>query len=99
MFDAKAADSETGAKEELRAIARHVRRRVKAICDQALVRQDLNENEKFWVLATLYEACVGLGQEDEAQDSKNEGDKISTAQWMTDTRDNQAAKLGKLLDK
>jgi tetratricopeptide (TPR) repeat protein len=99
MFDAKAADSEAGAKEELRAIARHVRRRVKAICDQALVKQDLSESEKFWVLATLYEACVGLGQEDEAQDSKNDGDKISTAQWMIDTRDNQVAKLRKLLDK
>ena len=99
MFDAKAADSEAGAKEELRAIARHVRRRVKAICDQALVKQDLSESEKFWVLATLYEACVGLGQEDEAQDSKNDGDKISTAQWMIDTRDHQVAKLRKLLDK
>ena len=99
MFDAKAAESELGAKEELRAMARHVRRRVKDICDQALVREDLKQDEKFWILATLYEACIGLGQEDEAQDSKEKGDGISTAQWMLDSRDDQVAKLRTLLGK
>jgi hypothetical protein len=99
MFDARAAESQPGAKEELRAMARHVRRRVKDVCDQALVKEDLKPGEKFWVLATLYEACVGLGQEGEALDAKNEGDKISTARWMLDSRDNQVAKLRALLGK
>ena len=97
MFDAKAAESEPGAREELRAMARHVRRRVKDICDQALVGQDLKQDEKFWILATLYEACVGLGQKDEARDAKAKGDRISTARWMLDSRDDQVAKLHMLL--
>jgi hypothetical protein len=98
MFDAKASDSGPEGKEELRTMARHVRRRVKTICDQALVKQDLNQKDKYRVLATLYEACVGLGEEDEALRWKEQADNISTAPWMIETTNNQVEKLRNLLD-
>ena len=98
MLDVKAANSDLQIKTELRTMAQHVRRRVKAICDKALVIPDLKPEEKYWIMATLYEACVGMGQEDEAKEWKTKGDEISKADWMLETRDRQVAKLRKLLE-
>ena len=41
-------------------VARYVRRKAKAICGKALEAPDLTDDEKYWILATLYEACVVL---------------------------------------
>jgi hypothetical protein len=98
MLDTKASDSDPKIKEELRAMARHVRRRIKDICDKTLAKQDLDKEYKYWILATLYETCVGLGEEDEALRWKEEADNISTATWMVESTDNQIAKLRKLLN-
>ena len=98
MLDTKASESGPEMKEELRAMARHVRRRVKDICDKALVNPDLAGEDKYWILATLYEACVGLGEEDEALHWKEEADNIPTDPWMIETTDKQITKLRKLLN-
>ncbi len=97
MLDSKASVSEPDIREELRAIARNVRRRVMDICDKALVKEGLEKGEKYWILATLYEACIGLGEEVEAMRWKEEAGKTSSGNWMVKSTDKQIAKLRALL--
>jgi hypothetical protein len=97
MLDTKAASSDAKIKEELRGAARYVRRKVKDVCDRALELPEITDDEKYWILATLYEACVGLGQEEEALRWKRESEKMAKAGWMSETTDNQLAKLRALL--
>lgn len=97
MLDTKAAQSDAEIKGELRGVARFARRKVKDICDKALEAPDLADDEKYWILATLYEACVGLGQKDEAEKWKRKSEKAAKADWMSDSTEKQVAKLRALL--
>jgi hypothetical protein len=97
MMDTKAATSNAKTKEELRGAARYVRRKVKDVCDRALEVPEITDDEKYWILATLYEACVGLGQDEEALRWKRESEKVAKAGWMSETTDYQVAKLRALL--
>jgi len=97
LLDTKASVSDTKIKEELRAMARQVRRRVKEICNKTLGEKNLIDEEKYWVMATLYEACVGLGEDDAALSWKEKAYKISTNKWMIDATNEQIEKLRKLL--
>ncbi len=99
MLDTKAVDIDPDGKEELRGFACYVRRRVKGICEKALEAPDLTEDEKYWILATLYEASVGLGEEAETQRWKGESENVAKADWMTETTENQVAKLRVLLNR
>ncbi len=97
MLDTKAATGDADTREELHGVARYVRRKVKHICDKALEALDLTDDERYWILATLYEACVGLGQEDEALRWKAESERVAKAGWMSETTEDQIAKLRVLL--
>ena len=97
MLDTKAATSDAETKEELHGVARYVRRKVKDVCDRALEVPDMTDDDKYWILATLYEACVGLGQKDEALHWKGESERVAKADWMSRTNENQVAKLRALL--
>ena len=98
MLDTKAAASDADTKEELHGVARYVRRKVKDICDKALEAPGITDDDKYWILATLYEVCVGLGQEDEALHWKGESESVAKANWMNETTENQIAKLRALLN-
>ena len=98
MLDTKAAISDVDAKDELHGVARYVRRKVKDICDKAIEAPDITDDDKYWILATLYEVCVGLGQEDEAQYWKGKSESVAKAKWMNETTENQIAKLRTLLN-
>ncbi len=98
MLDTKAVISNADTKQELHGVARYVRRKVKDICEKDLESLELTEDEKYWILATLYEACVGLGQHDEALRWKSESESVSKAKWMSETTENQLAKLRALLN-
>jgi hypothetical protein len=97
MLDTKAATSDVKTKAELHGVARYVRRKVKNVCDKALEVPDITDDDKYWILATLYETCVGLGQEDEALRWKGESERVAKAGWMSETTENQVAKLRALL--
>jgi len=97
ILDTKAATSDSYIKEELRGVGRYVRRKVKDICEKALEAPDTTADEKYWILATLYEVCVGLGQEDEALYWKGESEGVAKADWMSETTENQISKLRALL--
>ena len=97
MLDTKAVASDVDTKEELHGVARYVRRKVKDICDKALEAPEITDDDKYWILATLYEVCVGLGQEDEALYWKGESESVAKADWMSETTESQIAKLQALL--
>jgi hypothetical protein len=97
MLDVKASISKGPEKDELRGMARYIRRKVKQICKQAIAKDDITDDEKFWILATLYEASVGTGDDIEAGKWHAEAEKVAKAQWMKDSMDEQVAKLRTLL--
>ncbi len=97
MLDIKAGASSTVIKSELRALARYVRRRVKEICARGLQGENLGGEEKYWLLATLYEACVGLDEEKDALHWKEEAGKMSVPAWMPSATEEQIARLRPLL--
>lgn len=98
MLDAKASTSDADTKDELHGFARYVRRQVKDICGKALEASDLTDDDKYWILATLYEACVGLGQEDEALQWRGESEKVAKAGWMSESTEEQLANLRTLIN-
>jgi tetratricopeptide (TPR) repeat protein len=55
-------------------------------------------NKRFWVIASLYEAAVGLGDEQAIADWEVRVKAIPVPNWMQDTCENQVAKLKHLLD-
>lgn len=97
MLNTKAAISDEKTKQDLRAVARYVYRKVKNICTEKLIGQDLSKNEKYWITATLYETCIGLGQVDEAQLWEKKLETTEKAMWMEATTKNQITKLQRLL--
>lgn len=98
MMDVKASISKASERDELHSLARYIRRKVKHICKQAIAAEDIREDEKFWVLATLYEACVGIGENEEADKWYAEAEKVAKDKWMKATMDKQDKKLRALLN-
>jgi tetratricopeptide (TPR) repeat protein len=92
--------------------ARRVRREVLAICEQWLednpspdpqsagpeaVKQA--QGNRYWVLATLGEAYLGLGEEAKAREQLKTAYAAAPASWMADSTQKQIADLELLLDK
>jgi hypothetical protein len=111
MLDHKAVRKPAMERNELRAVARHVRRRVKTIClrqltviektqgDPDLSAEDRSalHDRRFWVLATLFETAVGLGDEEEVSAWKHRKDVAAAADWMKSVSEEQANELRELL--
>ena len=88
-------------------MAERIRKRVIDICigilsgvESSFIEDD---EQKFWLQASLGEAYFGTGQKDKADELKNKiikGDsKWVPEQWMVDTMNEQLDKLAKLLEK
>ncbi len=90
--------------------ARRVRKEVVEICGQWLaanpapsaseaseVALKKYQDAKYWVLATLAEAHVGLGEEEKAQDSLKEAYAAASANWMKQATQKQLDALLPLL--
>lgn len=56
-----------------------------------------NEEQKFWVQATLVEAYLGTGQVKQAEALRKKLSKTGPENWMLQTMDDQLGKLSKLL--
>ena len=52
---------------------------------------------RYWVIATLYEAAIGVGDEAAIVNWENKAKDMKVADWMQETRMNQAEKLKKLM--
>ncbi len=97
MLDKKAAGGPADQRNDLHAVARHVRRNVKDVCLRAFEDTQITADEKYWVLATMYEACVGLGEKENAEKWRLECEKAAAAQWMIESTNEQIVTLSDLL--
>lgn len=99
LLDVKASRSEPPVRAELHAVAAHVRRRLIPVCERLLAREGedaLEGDARYWVLATMYEAHVGLAL-DERVRWEAQTQAASTKDWMWTTTAQQVETLEALL--
>jgi len=77
--------------------AERVRREVLSICEAELEDGELTEDKKYWLLATMAEACLGVGDEANAEKRFQEAAAVASADWMKDSTVEQMGKLRALL--
>jgi hypothetical protein len=77
--------------------ARKIRPEVLAICEEALQNEKLSDDGKYWVLATMAEAYLGIGDDERAAKKIQEAFAVASAQWMRDSTQEQMDKLRVLL--
>jgi tetratricopeptide (TPR) repeat protein len=77
-------------------LARRVRREVTRYCERAL--ETVDPSARYWVLATLWEAAVGVGDDDNAARWRKETEAAAPAEWMLKTATDQVARLEQLLE-
>jgi hypothetical protein len=97
---ATSADETTTARAEAVSCFVHaakIRSEVLKICETLLETEKLSDDDKYWVLATMAEACVGVGDEERAKQKLQEAFAIASAQWMKDSTQEQIDKLRRLL--
>jgi hypothetical protein len=77
--------------------AERVRREVLSICDAELAKGGLSDDAKYWVLATMAEAYLGIGDEVNADETFKKAADAASAGWMKDSTQEQMDKLRALL--
>jgi hypothetical protein len=97
MLDTKASASELEMKQELFGVSRYVRRKVIDNCLEELAKPDLSKDDQYWIMATMYEAYVGLGDEASASEWKTRMEAVATVDWMKESTEEQITKLRNLL--
>lgn len=73
------------------------RREVLQICQGVLGNEKLTDEAKYWVMATMAEAYLGMGDQAGSDRTLEDAFKIASAQWMKDTTQDQMNKLRALL--
>jgi hypothetical protein len=73
------------------------RREVLQICEGVLANEKLTDDARYWVIATMAEAYLGMGDQAGADRTLEEAFKIASAQWMKDSTQDQMNKLRGLL--
>jgi len=74
-----------------------VRGEVLKICESVLETETLSDDDKYWVLATMAEACLGIGDSDRANRKLQEAFAVAPAQWMRESTQGQIDKLRSLM--
>ncbi|MGH9929595.1 MAG: tetratricopeptide repeat-containing protein [Pyrinomonadaceae bacterium] len=90
-------------------LARRVRKEVLQICEAGLADNSIStsdaseqareqyQNSKYWVLATMAEACFGLGDDAKGEEWLAKANAAASKPWMQGTTNEQIAKLKSLL--
>jgi hypothetical protein len=78
-------------------IARRVRRQVLEYCSAALAAGSLSTEGKYWIVATQWEAAVGLGDAVLATHFRSAVEASNVAAWMLDSTKRQIAQLEALV--
>jgi tetratricopeptide (TPR) repeat protein len=78
-------------------LARRVRRDVIRYCQQVLAAGPVADETKYWILATMWQAAVGLEDAATATSFKNAADAAPAASWMRETTQRQLLRLEQLL--
>ena len=74
-------------------VARRVRRQVLQLCEEALKAQP----KDYWILATMWEAAVGLEDDAAAAKWEEQAKALATEGWMLESTRSQLDKLKGLL--
>ena len=77
--------------------AQRIRREVLSIAENLLQTENLPANDKYWAMATIAEAHLGLGDEAKSQEVLQQA--FAPQEWMRDSTEEQLKSLKKLLDK
>jgi hypothetical protein len=77
--------------------AERIRREVLSICEMEMKDGGPSGDEKYWVLATMAEAYLGVGDEANAQQKFEEATAVASAGWMKGSTQEQMDKLRQLL--
>jgi len=77
--------------------AHKVRDEVLKICETVLNTEKLSNDQRYWILATLAEAKLGLGSEEQAAQTLTEASAVASAPWMNESTTEQLDKLRVLL--
>lgn len=97
LLDTRATLAEPERAWEDHAQARSIRRRVVDICRDRLDSEDVASDQRYWLLATLEEAAVGLGDEQDAARWHAEAAAASKQSWQLESTASQIANLRTLL--
>lgn len=77
--------------------AERIRKEVLSICESLIGQEQLPVSDKYWVLATMAEAYLGIGEDTLAAQKLQEARALSTLSWMTESTDDQMTRLRSLL--
>jgi hypothetical protein len=77
--------------------AERIRREVVEICKSAMKDGGMSADSKYWVLATMAEAYLGVGDEANADKTFQEAAAVASADWMKESTTEQMDKLRALL--
>lgn len=78
-------------------LARRVRREVLKICQQALEAGPTSDDDRYWILATMWEAAVGFEDEAAALKWGQQAEASKPEPWMRESTQTQIGKLRDLL--
>jgi tetratricopeptide (TPR) repeat protein len=73
--------------------AKRVRREVLAVCETVLLNESLEDEQKYWLLAAMAEAHLGLGDEQASAQRLEAAFAAAPSQWMRDATREQMDKL------
>jgi hypothetical protein len=100
LLDSRAAGASPVMASEDHARARSVRRSVIDACRAELEQQpEMNKQDRYWVLATLQQASLGLGDDEAAAEWGRQAQEQDPASHMIQSTEEQLAKLTALLAK
>lgn len=78
-------------------LARRARQDVIRYAAPLAESKEMAPDKRYWIIATLWEAAVGLGDEAAAARWESEAKAMPVADWVQETRESQGAKLRELL--
>lgn len=79
--------------------AQRIRREVLSICETILANDQLSEANRYWVRATMAEAYLGIGDEENSGRKLEEANLFSPSDWMVMTTERRLTALRSLLEK
>jgi tetratricopeptide repeat protein len=78
-------------------LARRIRRDVLRFCEAALAAAPDSAEARYWIVATMWEAAVGLEDPASAETFHQQARSLPVAKWMLETTQSQLARLEQLL--
>ena len=78
-------------------LARRARRTVLEYCERALTAGPTSDTDRYWIVATQWEAAVGLEDQALIDRFEQEAKSIAAFSWMIETTQSQIGQLKKML--